>query len=232
MVPIGTTPHPSWQAGGAGHEIPLALSMGRERPEPNKRDKRISWMMGAQEFQLRGLRKILQINTTFIDRRNTNAEVYRRTNEAAATRNNPMPKLTWSIKQCLGEKRIKLTGHILKADNRDPMRQVSFRRDSAAPYAPLFRRPGRPRKNWLATSLALCWQKNQTLPYANNQMQQQQLLADARNRMFQLHSCHLHVAIAIIRYFLRLTCLRVFRDVSPHPFAFQVGCLYVQFLVV
>ena len=132
-----------------------------------------SLLCRLESFQLRGQRKILQMNTTFIDRRNTNAEVYRRANEAAATRDNPTPKLTWSIKQRLDEKRITLTGHILRADNRNPMRQVSFRRDSATPYAPLFRRPGRPRKNWLVSSLDLCWPKNHNLPYANHQLQQQ-----------------------------------------------------------
>ena len=33
----------------------------------------------------------------------------------------------------LHERRIKLTGHSLRADNCDPIRQESFRRDSAAP---------------------------------------------------------------------------------------------------
>ena len=94
------------------------------------------------------------MHTTFIDRRNTNAELYRRANAAAASRYSPSPKL--AIEKCLHENRVELTGYVLRTDNRDPMRQVSFRRDIAIPYTPIFRRPGRPRKNWLVTSLDLC----------------------------------------------------------------------------
>ena len=143
-----------------------------------------SLLSRLESFQLRGLRKILNMHTTFIDRRNTNAEVYRRANAAAASRDNPSPKLTWCIEKCLHEKRVRLTGYVLRTDNRDPMRQVSFRRDSAVPYTPLFRRPGRPRKNWLVTSLDLCWKKNHESAYTNTPEQQCQLLPDARNRLF------------------------------------------------
>ena len=62
-----------------------------------------SLLSRLESFQLRGLRKILKIPTTFIDRRNTNAEVYRRANAAAASRDNPSPKLTWCIEKCLHE---------------------------------------------------------------------------------------------------------------------------------
>ena len=43
--------------------------------------------------------------------------------------------MTWTIRQCIDAKRIKLAGHLLRADDSDPMRQVSFQNNSG---------PGRP----------------------------------------------------------------------------------------
>ena len=137
-----------------------------------------------ETFQIKGLRKILHMKPPFINRRNTNAEVYRRTREACESRYNPTSSLVWNIRQCITEKRIKLTGHILRTDASDPMRQVSFRRNSATPYTPAFRRPGRPRKNWLQTSLAMCWNKLKDTPFTNNAEQQQEILDCALHRLF------------------------------------------------
>ena len=101
--------------------------------------------------------------------------------EVAAFRHNPTPRLTWCIQKCLHERRITLTEHIPRGENCDPMRQVSFRRDSAAPYTPIFTRPRRPRKTWPVTYLEFCWTKNHRIPYSNaNEQQQQQILLDAR----------------------------------------------------
>ena len=89
-----------------------------------------------ETFQIKGLRKILHMKPPFIDRRNSNAEVYRRTREACESRYSPASSLVWNIRQCITEKRIKLTGHPLRSGACDPMRQVSFRRNSATPYTP------------------------------------------------------------------------------------------------
>ena len=67
-----------------------------------------------ETFQIKGLRKILHMKPPFIDRRNSNAEVYRRTREACESRYNHASSLVWNIRQCITEKRIKLTGHILR----------------------------------------------------------------------------------------------------------------------
>ena len=141
-------------------------------------------MSKLEAFQLRGLRKILNMATTYIDRRNTNAEVYRRAQDAAGNSPGNTNRLTWNIQQCIDEKRIKLTGHLLRADNSDPMRQVSFQRNSALPYCPLFRRQGRPRKNWMVSSLELCWNKLHNSIFTNSAEQQAQLLTEARQRAF------------------------------------------------
>ena len=97
---------------------------------------------------------MLNMNTTYMDWRNTNVEVYRRANLGVETRQGNDTRLTWSIRQCVEEKRTKLTGHLLRARDSDPMQQVTVAfRKTASPYLPPFRRPGRPRKNRMISSL-------------------------------------------------------------------------------
>jgi hypothetical protein len=127
-----------------------------------------------------------------------------------------IPPLNWrgGFKRCLHERRIKLTGHILRAHNCDPMRQVL--EGTVPSHTP------RPRKNWLVTSLGFCCTKTTEhlwTPSTNANEQQQQILLDARNWVFRLvHASHCPatvraVAIAIIRY-LQFNCLRGY----PIPF--------------
>ena len=115
--------------------IPSKLLYGLETVELSP-----ALLTKLETYQIKGLRKILHMKPPFIDRRNSNAEVYRRTREACESRYNQASSLVWNIRQCTTEKRIKLTGHILRSGASDPMRQVSFRRNSATPYTPTCRR--------------------------------------------------------------------------------------------
>ena len=54
-------------------------------------------MSKLEAFQFRGLRKILNMPTIYIDRRNTNAEVYRRAQDAAGNGPGNTNRLTWNI---------------------------------------------------------------------------------------------------------------------------------------
>ena len=110
-----------------------------------------------EAFQLKGLRKILGMVTTYIDRSNTNEEVFRRANLQVAPRG--QDQTIQSIQSTLRQRRIALVGHILRQDNDHPIRIVSFRSNSAAPFDVLHRRVGRPRKNWLQESLRMVWQE-------------------------------------------------------------------------
>ena len=104
-----------------------------------------------EAFQLKGLRKILRMSTTYVNRKNTNAEVFRRAN-LQVTPYGDDPKII-SIQEVLRNRRVALTGKILRQENGNPMRIVSFKRDSAWPTEVLFRRVGRPRKQWTYMSL-------------------------------------------------------------------------------
>ena len=174
----------------------IVVWSGHPRDTPGTPIK--TWSLPVERFT-----KNINVNTTYIDRRNTNAEVYRRANLAIKTRQGNDTTLTWTIRQCIEEKRIKLTGHLLRADDSYPMRQVSFQNNSASPYLPLFRRPGRPPKNWMISSLELCW-NNTTIPLirtplSSNGSSWLKQGKDSSNRVF----CHLVMAFAIIRYSFR-----------------------------
>jgi len=59
----------------------------------------------------------------------------------------------------LAYRRIAFAAKILRQDNDSPMRMVNFKKDTAAPVEILFRRVGRPRKQWTQTTLTMIWRK-------------------------------------------------------------------------
>ena len=91
-------------------------------------------------FQMKSLRRILKIPPTFIDRTYTDHKV----NHILRDDHHIQVEMfttTWM------NKKIKLLGHILRADTNDPMRQVMFESTTSLPRITLAR-PGRPRAAW------------------------------------------------------------------------------------
>jgi len=114
-------------------------------------------------FHLRGLRKILNIPTTFIDRSNTNQYVINKANEAmnhnANNRTNrnvngtvqqlPNKKQIVLFSDMLKNKRMKLAEHIIRAPSSDPLRQVTYEMNTAKPKQYGKRRIGGPKQQWV-----------------------------------------------------------------------------------
>ena len=98
-------------------------------------------------FHLRGLRKILKLSATYIDRRNTNLRIYDLASNTAYP-NDPTRKIK-RFSEELEKRRVRLAGHILRTDNTDPMRQVSYQPSNANPLQIGMRRVGRPRQQWV-----------------------------------------------------------------------------------
>ena len=108
-------------------------------------------------FQLKGLRKILQLHTTYINRNNTNDYVYKRANEVT---NAPIAGIHRKIKpltEVLGERRLKLLGHVQRRDRQHPLHQTAFKTQSAVPRETDQRRVGRPRKFWTTENMEKAW---------------------------------------------------------------------------
>ena len=71
------------------------------------------------------------MTTTYINRANTNEEVFRRANLHIAA-NHHGTKIE-PIQDILAHRRIALAAKVLRQDNDSPMRMVSFKKDTAAP---------------------------------------------------------------------------------------------------
>ena len=82
-----------------------------------------------ETFQLRGLRQILTLPTTFIDRRWTNSRAYELASQTAYPQN--LNQKVRPVTEELDERRVRLAGHMLWAPNDDPLRQVTYQPDSA-----------------------------------------------------------------------------------------------------
>ena len=107
-------------------------------------------------FQLKGLRKILGLNTTFVNRESTNAKVFQLANEAAGVENNTPPKII-PVTQFLRDKKLRLLGHVYRRERTHPMQQASFDTRDGWPKRIEQRRAGRPRINWIQKNIEEAW---------------------------------------------------------------------------
>lgn len=99
-------------------------------------------------FQLKCLRRIMNLTTTFINRENTNEKVYKL---AEALSGKPIMKLSTKY----NIRRSKLLGHIIRADEEDPLKIVSLENDR--PWLPEKRRIGLPRQDWFEETYNFTW---------------------------------------------------------------------------
>ena len=126
-------------------------------------------------FQLKGLRKILKMHTTYIDRDNTNKEVRKRAadflyfdkrkgkGQGKGKRKNPahqeektpkrIPKVSSQVKQA----QHTLLQHTLREPPEAPTRQATFRNNKASPNIHSTKRVGRPRKHWTIQTMRRAW---------------------------------------------------------------------------
>ena len=140
-------------------------------------------------FQLKGLRKILNLHTTFVNRTNTNEFVYQQANDALeAPSVGPLRKIK-PLTKILEDKRLKLLGHVLRRPRSHPQHQVTFDSFLARPKVPTLRRVGRPRKFWTTENMRKAWEIIQQADNAQphvpfdpaNRTIRETLIAAARN---------------------------------------------------
>lgn len=97
-------------------------------------------------FQIKGLRRILQVPPTFIDRSWTNHRVIdtlRQQHNIKVHRFSDM----WKAQK------LSLLGHVLRASQHDPMRQVIFEGPTKIPRICHCKRVGKPRADWLIETM-------------------------------------------------------------------------------
>ena len=97
-------------------------------------------------FQMKGIRRLMNIPPTHVDRTWTNDMVYTRASEECG-------KPIMRFSDMYNRQKLRLLGHILRADETDPMRQVTFEGNTWKPRNVTARRRGRPRDQWLVEAM-------------------------------------------------------------------------------
>ena len=133
---------------------------------------------------MRGLRRILQRNSTFIDRRNTNKSLLEETSSIAYPSRCDRRKII-PFSEYHMNRRVKLLGHILRSNGNDPMRQISFLPDSAHRVEYGTKRVGKPRQNWLHHTKKYVYENILGhYDYGETQMNDQRVYEAAVSRQF------------------------------------------------
>ena len=109
-------------------------------------------------FQLKGLRKILGMRATYIDRTNTNKKVFENANSAINVSSHTVKQIK-TFSGYLHQKQESLLKHIVRLDSSDPLRQATLEHDTPLPKQPLQRRVGRPREHWADNVYKKMWTK-------------------------------------------------------------------------
>ena len=79
---------------------------------------------------------------------------------------------------------LRLAGRILRSSNSDPLRQASYKPDSAELFEGGGRRVGRPRQQWLSDADSLVYARYSNYPYDGSAHQNGLILQKAQNREF------------------------------------------------
>ena len=120
-------------------------------------------------FQLKGLRKILKMHTTYIDRANTNKEVRKRAASAlypqpkgkgkgkGKGKEGKYPKSIPKISKTIKEAQHTLLMHTLREPPEAPTRQATFKGTKASPNIHTKKRVGRPRQHWTVQTMRRAW---------------------------------------------------------------------------
>ena len=109
-------------------------------------------------FQVKGLRQILKMQPTYINRDNTNRKVRRRANQIKVGSATTTPKVR-KISKAVDNLQEQLLGHIIRAKDTDPLYKSTFKRGRLTPNLRKRKRVGRPRIHWTTGVMKRTWKK-------------------------------------------------------------------------
>ena len=119
-------------------------------------------------FQMKGLRKMLEIPTTYIDHQYSNAYVHQKINEKLQQTGNP-PIITLS--EYHKKSRIKFLIKLINEGETEPCTAVTFNPSTLLPLDHGKKRVGQPRLNWFKVTIQDLWEliktKVDTVKYAS-----------------------------------------------------------------
>ena len=105
-------------------------------------------------FQLRGLRQILHMKTSFVNRANSNAKVYQRASQMQNKKKELKP-----LSEEHGDARVDWYKRLYKLKEDAPQRVCTYAADGRTPVLNPRRRVGRPRIPWTAGTHERAWFK-------------------------------------------------------------------------
>jgi hypothetical protein len=113
---------------------------------------------------LRCLRKVLHLDTTYMNRANTNVFVFRRAQEALTpcptqTDPHPRPPVLLKLSELYLRRKHKFFAKILLAAPDDPTHFITFSPGTLRPRDHNPKRPGRPKQKWVDSCLEHFWQQ-------------------------------------------------------------------------
>ena len=111
------------------------------------------------------------MKTTYVERNNSNEEVFRRANEHIKNETEPgkEPKQIIPFVVCYLSSKMKRLARLNKLDAKHPVRHITFgpdRENRLVPWNPPNRRVGRPRYKWVTETIKNMW-RNVSSTYAH-----------------------------------------------------------------
>ena len=144
-------------------------------------------------FQLKGLRKVLRMDTTYINRSNTNQKVINRANEEIANnegepQKNKQPISLYS--QVYTKQKILWIQEVIAAPSQDPIKETAFNPSTFKKWSIPLHRRGAPKKHWFESGKIVYWKairETLTSPYKHQEWEttprrRQQMQHAAENR--------------------------------------------------
>ena len=136
---------------------------------------------------MKGLRKILGIPPTFIDRTQTDESVRQKIKDEYEIEVIPLTEI-------LKGRRLKLLGHVIRAEETDPLKEVTFNRETMEVKTIGWRRVGRPKVHWIHTVMETAWNEirhshpEELQEYDNLYTQKEIIKQTAENIIYPFHT--------------------------------------------
>ena len=140
-------------------------------------------------FHLKGLRKVLHMNTTYVNRENSNQEVYRRANQILQQERAKKP-ITPFRQAYLASKTQRFI-RTAQSEDSCPVREATFQPGSIKPVSHPNKRVGRPKNKWVTENLKHIWSNIMRRPGAldlKNEGHEAQLKQHIENSTNQSHT--------------------------------------------
>ena len=106
-----------------------------------------SLLKKLNSIQFKGLRKILNIEHTYVNRANTNESILQRANQYKNPRHLPGKNIL-PFSAYVHKKQEQLLKHVVRSPNEDPLRQAMLQESTPYPVVTEKRRVGRPKQLW------------------------------------------------------------------------------------